>query len=73
MNKGGSVFMDYRNDLDDENIIIYGHHFSPPFDPSRTRAFTPLELLMEEENYADNNKITLILDNEIREYVVAAV
>ncbi|MEE3408367.1 MAG: hypothetical protein VZQ95_03145, partial [Erysipelotrichaceae bacterium] len=25
--EGGSVFMDYRNYLKDQNIILYGHHF----------------------------------------------
>ena len=73
MNKGGSIFMDYRNLLEDQNIIIYGHHFSPPFNPERDRAFTPLELLMEKENYEENKYITIVLDNEIREYEIAYV
>ena len=73
MNKGGSVFLDYRNEIDDQNLIIYGHHFSEPFDPERNRAFTPLEKLMEQENYEENKFFSLILDNEIREYQIAYV
>lgn len=71
---GGSIFMDYRNDLDDQNIIIYGHHFSNPNnDPNKEKSFTPLELLLEEENYSDNNKLKLILDNETRSYELVGV
>lgn len=73
MEHGGSVFMDYRNTLDDENIIIYGHHFSPEFDPERTRAFTCLENFVNEDYYKDNQYLSLILDNEIRKYQVAVV
>lgn len=67
--EGGSVFMDYRNELDDENIIIYGHHFSNPNnDPDRIKAFTPLEKLLEEENYEKNKIVKMVLDNETRTY-----
>ena len=67
---GGSVFMDYRNNLDDQNILIYGHHFSEGGgnDPERIKAFTPLEKLMSQENYEDNKIVKLYLENEIREY-----
>ena len=70
---GGSVFMDYRNDLDDQNLIIYGHHFSVWNDEERVKAFTPLEKLLEAENYEENRFVTLVLENEIRKYVVAVV
>ena len=70
---GGSTFMDYRNEINDENLIIYGHHFSVWNDETRSKAFTPLEQLMEQENYAANNKVTMVLGNEIRLYEVAAV
>lgn len=73
--EGGSVFMDYRNSLDDQNIIIYGHHFSEGGgnDPDRIKAFTPLEILLNEDNYYDNNKVSLILDNETRTYELVCV
>ena len=70
---GGSTFMDYRNNLADQNLIIYGHHFSVWNDETRSKAFTPLEQLMEEENYADNRYVTLVLQNEIRKYEIAVV
>ena len=73
--EGGSVFMDYRNDLDDQNIIIYGHHFSEAGgnDPERCKAFTPLEKLMEVENYDSNKSLKLILDNKTCNYELVAV
>ena len=72
---GGSIFMDYRNELLDQNIIIYGHHFSKESnnDPDRNKAFTPLELLMEKENYEKNKIVKLELDNETREYELVYV
>ena len=70
---GGSTFMDYRNNLADQNLIIYGHHFSVWNDETRTKAFTPLEQLLEEENYADNRYVTVVLQNEIRKYEIAVV
>ena len=71
--KGGSVFMDYRNNLEDQNIIIYGHHFSVWNDETRSKAFTPLEKLLEMKGYEGNNIVTLVLENEIRKYELACV
>ena len=71
--EGGSVFMDYRNELDDQNILIYGHHFARDWDPSGSKQFTPLDKLLEKKNYLLNNKLKLILDHEIRYYTVARV
>ena len=71
--EGGSVFMDYRNNLKDQNLIIYGHHFARDWDPSGSKQFTPLDALLEEGNYEANKSFQLILDNEIREYVITNV
>lgn len=73
--KGGSIFMDYRNTLYDQNIIIYGHHFSRTSgnDPDRNKAFTPLEKLLEEENYEANKYLDMVLDNQTRKYELACV
>ena len=73
--EGGSVFMDYRNELDDQNMIIYGHHFSEAGgnDPDRIKAFTPIEKLMDEDNYSNNKTLKLILDNETRSYELVGV
>ena len=71
--EGGSVFMDFRNSLSDQNLIIYGHHFARDWDPSGSKQFTPLDALLEEENYEANKTLKLILNNEIREYVITNV
>ena len=71
--EGGSTFMDYRNALDDDVMVIYGHHFARDYDPSGSRLFTPLDLLLEKENYESNRTLELVLDNEIRRYEVAMV
>ena len=71
--EGGSVFLDYRNSLADPNLIIYGHHFARDYDPSGSRQFTPLDALLSKDNYEENRYLKLILDNEIRSYVVTNV
>ena len=71
--EGGSVFMDYRNEINDENLVIYGHHFSEWNDETRKKAFTPLEQLMDESNYKANKFVTLVLEHEIRHYELVSV
>ena len=72
---GGSVFMDYRNELSDQNLIIYGHHFSVQngHDPERVKAFTPLEKLLESSNYENNKYVNLVLDNKTNKYELVSV
>lgn len=69
---GGSAFMDYRNRLYDENLIIYGHHFAHSFDPDRVKAFTCFEKFEDYDYYEDNKYLNLVLDGEIRRYIVAS-
>ena len=69
----GSVFLDYLNDLDDRNLILYGHFVYSNLDPERTHMFTPLEKLLKQENYDANKTVLLLLEDEIREYEVAMV
>lgn len=70
----GSIFVDPYSDLDSStNIVIYGHYVYENYDPSRTHKFTPLELLLEEENYEENNIFYLCLEDEIRIYEIAHV
>ena len=71
--EGGSVFMDYRNELSDQNIMIFGHHFARDWDTSGSKQFTPLDILLKEENYKGNETLKLILDNQIRSYVITNV
>ena len=69
----GSIFLDYRNYLDDQNVIIYGHYVYSSYEPSGTHKFTPLKGLLEQANYEDNKYITLQLKDEIRTYEIAIV
>ena len=65
----GSIFLDYRNSLDDQNLIIYGHYVYK----DETSKFSLLHLLKEEENYEKYKNIKLDLGYEVREYVVSKV
>lgn len=69
----GSIFMDPNNDLDDQNIVIYGHYVYPFLDPDQTHKFSPLHQLKDEANYEDHNEIQLYLQDEIRTYQIANV
>lgn len=73
--EGGSIFMDYRNSIGDQNIIIYGHHYSNVSgnDYNRQKAFTPLEKLLDEENYLANKNLKLILDKQTISYELVGV
>lgn len=70
---GGSVFMDYRNSLNDQNIIIYGHLFPRYLDAERELFFTPLEKLLKQAGYEANKYVDLILENETRRYEIVHV
>lgn len=71
--EAGTVFIDYENTGNDQNTILYGHYAYPSYDPSRTMMFTPLSQLLDASNYNDNCVLYLLLENEIREYRIAAV
>lgn len=65
----GAVYLDYRNTLDDQNLIFYGHYVYA----DESLVFSPLHQLKEESNYENNKKIRLQLENECREYEIAYV
>lgn len=65
----GSVFMDYRNKLEDQNIILYGHYVYK----DENAMFGPLHQLTEEENYEKNKYIELEIEKERRKYEIAYV
>ena len=69
----GSIFLDSSNKLDDMNLTIYGHYVYPEYDTERTHMFSPLEKLLEEENYEENKHLIIVLSDGIREYEVAEV
>ena len=65
----GTLFADYRNTLDDQNIIVYGHLVY--YDDQAM--FSPLQILRDEINYADNAFFDLVLEKEIWRYQIAYV
>lgn len=71
---GGSIFMDCRNNMNDQNFIIYGHYF-PNYesDPERIKGFTPLEKLLTKEGYDNNKYVSLYFQNQKYDYELAAV
>lgn len=72
----GSNFIDYRNTLDDKNIIVYGHHAYRSYfgsEEAEKMKFTKLDYLLDEENYESYKNFIFILDNEVRRYEIALV
>ncbi len=70
----GSIFIDPYTYLDSSmNVVIYGHYVYESYDSSKTHKFTPLELLLDEENYEENSIFYLILEDEVRVYQIAHV
>jgi SrtB family sortase len=70
VNNEGAAFMDYRNTLSDQNMIIYGHYVY--YDG--TKMFTPLENLMDQNNYEANKYIDISFSStDKRKYVITDV
>ncbi len=65
----GTVFMDYRNTLEDMNLILYGHYVYA----DETLMFSPLHVLEDPENYEENQYIYFGLEDRILKYQVAFV
>lgn len=72
---GGSIYMDYHNKLDDQNVLIYGHFFTKKGhkDPGREKAFTPLEDLLKQNAIKEHSTLKFVTNGEIREYKLWAV
>lgn len=69
----GSIFMDPNNEINDMNLVIYGHNVAKRLDPTLSHKFTPLHQLKVEKNYQKYSKITFKLENEIRYYQIVHV
>ena len=61
-NSAGWIFMDYRNNLDDQNIVIYGHHRR---DGSMFGSIDKI--------YKNGGKITLVVGDETRTYQIFSI
>lgn len=66
-NKGGSIFIDSRNTVEDDNIILHGHNMK---DKSM---FGTLSNLLNSEFLNDNKNIYIYLENEVLEYEIFSV
>lgn len=60
----GTVFMDYRNSWDDQNIILYGHYVYS----DSSSMFTPLEQLHDKEQFLANQTLKLYGPTSVRSY-----
>ena len=71
----GSIMMECRDVFPEEeqNTAVYGHYVYPIRTPDRTVMFTPLALLMNQENYEPNKYLAMVTDKEIRYYEIASV
>lgn len=67
--QNGTVFMESDQTLDSRNIALYGHYIYA--DPSLM--FSPLNKLLDPQNYEPNKVFRLYLDNEVRVYDVCTV
>ena len=68
INSAGWIFMDYQNNFNDQNIVLYGHNRK---DGSM---FGSLKMLFDDEFYKDHkNEILFIKENEIIRYSIFSV
>lgn len=65
---GETVYMDYRNNVSDQNVIIYGHDFKGG---NKKKGLTAFEALSSKKD--KYMKLNMYLDGEIREYKLWAV
>ncbi|CEJ75539.1 peptidase C60B, sortase B,Sortase (surface protein transpeptidase),sortase, SrtB family,Sortase family (plasmid) [[Clostridium] sordellii] len=61
ISSSGSIFMDYRDNKDSQNIILYGHNMK------NKTMFNNLIKFKNENFFNENNKIRIIKDN--KEYI----
>ena len=65
----GSIFIDYRNNLDDKKILIYGHNGRV----LKTVPFHDLEKFISPEFLKVNNNIEIILNGKVTNYKIFSV
>jgi SrtB family sortase len=65
----GAAFLDYRNSLSDQNLIIYGHFVYA----DETLMFSPLHALKDSANYKTDQYLDLKMGSETRRYEVTDV
>lgn len=69
-NNEGAVYLDYRNQLSDQNLIFYGHYVY--YDASKM--FTPLSQLLDQGNYETNKYFDIAFSGtDKRRYIITDV
>ena len=67
-NSAGWIFMDYKNSMKDQNIVIYGHHRKDGI------MFGDIDKLMKKKYYENNDgRILLVIDDENIYYQIFSV
>ena len=66
--KNGSVFLDYRNNLEDKKLLIYGHNSEYQWAP-----FKELENYLDSNYYNKNKYINLTLNNINYKYKIFSI
>lgn len=66
--KEGSVFLDYRNQIKDKKLLLYGHNSK-----TKTAPFKELETYLEETYYKEHPNITLTLQGKKANYIIFSV
>lgn len=66
--KNGSIFLDYRNNLTDKKLLIYGHNSEYEWAP-----FKELENYLNQNYYEENKYIYLTLNNINYKYKIFSV
>lgn len=64
----GSIFVDYRNNLSDKKLLIYGHNSKKQKAPLKD-----LELYLNYDSFINNNIINLTLKNKAYTYKIFSV
>ena len=67
--KHGSIFLDYRNKINDKKLLIYGHNSKY----SNNIYFKELEKYKDYNYYKDNKYIDLVINNKKRLYKIFSI
>lgn len=70
---GGSAIIDYFNNVNDDNVIIYGHSVFTSYSTTEDLMFSPLRDMVSQEYFEANKTFKIYWQNSVKEYEVFAV
>lgn len=70
---GGSPIIDWYNNLDDDNVIIYGHSVFTSYSTTLDLMFSPLRNMVEQDYYEANKTFKIYWKDCTKTYEVFAV